>query len=170
MADTRSTEIKVPTKEVRITGERTATLVGLAIQASRIDTSILAMKMAGPDTRRRANEASERLERAVSQFEAELREVRIDLDLTRTAPRQAIRAAQKAEAKEKSPQAAQAKSKSPRQKRKKQGTPQTQAQVQGGAAKQPQPAAAKGNSQQQKPAPTTDKKPTPAAEPAAAEA
>lgn len=168
MADTRSTEIKVPTKEIRITGERTATLVGLAIQASRIDTSILSMKMAGPDTRRRANEASERWERAVSQFEAEMREVRIDLDLTRTAPRQAIRAAQKAEAKEKGPQVAQAKSKPAKQNRKKKGTPQ--AQGQGGAAKQPQPAAAKGNSQQQKPASTTDKTPTPAAEPAAAEA
>jgi hypothetical protein len=165
MADTRSTEIKVPTKEVRITGERTATLVGLAIQASRIDTSILAMKMAGPDTRRRANEASERWERAVAQFEAEMREVRIDLDLTRTAPRQAIRAAQKAEATEKGQQVAPAKSKPGKQKRKKKASPQAQI----GAAKQPQPAAAQSKSQQ-KPAPAADKKPTPAAEPAAAEA
>lgn len=167
MADTRSTEIKVPTKEVRITGERTATLVGLAIQASRIDTSILAMKMAGPDTRRRANEASERWERAVAQFEAEMREVRIDLDLTRTAPRQAIRAAQKADAKEKGQQVAPAKSKPGKQKRKKKASPQAQGQI--GAAKQPQPAAAQSKSQQ-KPAPAADKKPTPAAEPAAAEA
>lgn len=169
MADTRSTEIKVPTKEVRITGERTATLVGLAIQASRIDTSILAMKMAGPDTRRRANEASERWERAVAQFEAEMREVRIDLDLTRTAPRQAIRAAQKADAKEKGQQVAPAKSKPGKQKRKKKASPQAQGQI--GAAKQPQPAAAAAQSKsQQKPAPAADKKPTPAAEPAAAEA
>ncbi|HGN1515742.1 MULTISPECIES: hypothetical protein [Pseudomonas] len=169
MADTRSTEIKVPTKEVRITGERTATLVGLAIQASRIDTSILAMKMAGPDTRRRANEASERWERAVAQFEAEMREVRIDLDLTRTAPRQAIRAAQKADAKEKVQQVAPAKSKPGKQKRKKKASPQAQGQI--GAAKQPQPAAAAAQSKsQQKPAPAADKKPTPAAEPAAAEA
>lgn len=95
MADERSNEALHPTKEVRITGERSATLVGMAIQASRVDTTILQMKMAGsPETRRRANEAADRFERALNAFDAEMREVNKDLNLNRNGGGQSARSAQ----------------------------------------------------------------------------
>ncbi|MEQ1053996.1 hypothetical protein [Pseudomonas aeruginosa] len=95
MADERSNAALNPTKEVRITGERSATLVGMAIQASRVDTTILQMKMAGsPETRRRANEAADRFERALNAFDAEMREVNKDLNLNRNGGVQSARSAQ----------------------------------------------------------------------------
>ncbi|HCF1756980.1 MULTISPECIES: hypothetical protein [Pseudomonas] len=171
MADERSNEALHPTKEVRITGERSATLVGMAIQASRVDTTILQMKMAGsPETRRRANEAADRFERALNAFDAEMREVNKDLNLNRNGGGQSARSAQQPGRSKQAPKPVLQKAKKGgEQQAQAQGTAkatQTGQQKQTSSAKpqgqQPQNAGQKTNSKPQQPAGAASKpqKPT----------
>lgn len=170
MADERTNEARHPTREVRVTGERSATLVGMAIQASRFDLTILQMKMAGsPETRSRANAAAERFERALSNFDAEMREVNKELSSnTRGAQRPNNRqSAQQPQAKRAAKPAAKP-AKGAAQPAKPSAKPATAAPKAEGAPKAAAPAKAQAKpngGSQQKPA-ASEAKSTPAATPA----
>jgi hypothetical protein len=68
-------EVGYPTREIRITGERVALMFHTCIRVSRFEKSVVAMAMNGNrDARALVKAATERFNRAISNFEDELRE------------------------------------------------------------------------------------------------
>lgn len=162
MADERTNEARHPTREVRVTGERSATLVGMAIQASRFDLTILQMKMAGsPETRSRANAAAERFERALNNFDAEMREVNKELSSN-------TRGAQRPNNRQSAQQPQAKRAAKPAKGATQHAKPATAAPKAEGAPKAvtPAKAQAKPNGGSQKKPAASEAKPTPAATPA----
>lgn len=73
----------VPTRTIAVNGERTASMVRSTIRVSQIESRILHMSMAGSSQMASAvNRASEDFQRAYATFEASLKAIASDLEIT----------------------------------------------------------------------------------------
>lgn len=82
MAEEKSTpQVGYPTREIRVTGERVGSMVALTIATSRLEQSLIQMSMSNsPAIRRAHREANEIFQRAINQFEDNLRDAQKVLD------------------------------------------------------------------------------------------
>ncbi|MAG64954.1 MAG: hypothetical protein CMK74_03650 [Pseudomonadales bacterium] len=93
MADDRNNQVVgYPTREIRVTGERCASMVHTTVAVSRFEIQLVNMSMAGASNMRDAvRKSSDRFKRALEAFEAELRECQRELDLASKRKRPANR-------------------------------------------------------------------------------
>lgn len=83
MADDRNNVVVgYPTREIRVTGERCASMVHTTVAVSRFEIQLVKMSMSSATNMRDAvRKSSDRFKRALDAFESELRECQRDLDL-----------------------------------------------------------------------------------------
>lgn len=93
MADDRNNPVVgYPTREIRVTGERCASMVHTTVAVSRFEIQLVNMSMSSASGMREAvRKSSDRFKRALDAFEAELRECQRDLDLASKRKRPANR-------------------------------------------------------------------------------
>jgi hypothetical protein len=92
MADNANAQAAGRTREIRITGAMTASVVGLIPQVSRLEEKLINMSMSSsPQLRTRVNNITDRFQRALRNLEEELRAASKDaeLDTRRSAQRPA---------------------------------------------------------------------------------
>lgn len=82
MADDRNNlVVGYPTREIRVTGERCASMVHTTVAVSRFEIQLVNMSMSSATNMRDAvRKSSDRFKRALDAFESELRECQRDLD------------------------------------------------------------------------------------------
>ncbi len=83
MAEERTNQVVgYPTREIRVTGERSASMVHTTISVSRFEQQLINMSMSSASNMREGvRKAADRFKNALDTFEAELRECQRDLDL-----------------------------------------------------------------------------------------
>ncbi|WGK63501.1 hypothetical protein QAO71_17180 (plasmid) [Halopseudomonas sp. SMJS2] len=93
MADDRNNlVVGYPTREIRVTGERCASMVHTTVAVSRFEIQLVNMSMSSANNMRDAvRKSSDRFKRALDAFESEIRECQRDLDLASKRKRPANR-------------------------------------------------------------------------------